>query len=245
MLVGLSELLGWREIDRARFAELRRDRKRARSRRSADGVSDLTVERRDALNVDRMAADRTVQDAIDRGLVAPNARDATVCEVLAAVRDVGLTSAEVALVAWQAAWALTPFTADDWLPRRYVLNESGARKVIRRWWLAERMAYALRAGYGRKPAATVDAWWLVTARCWLGDHEIGRVLVAADNLEPGRRGEVELRDALERAGAGHDEERDDCYFAKLADKRWQRLRQAGWVDGKGDLLDVFPAMSPF
>ncbi len=193
---GVGELLLMRERERLRQAECRRDRKRVPPRRHREAAG-LPAER--GLTIHELN-ERTAADPIDT------------------------STDEVGIASWTAALLLIRWTSADWQPGRFVLSDAGVRKLVETRLLALRSAIAVLAGYGRLPVGDINGWWLITARSWLSDHEIGRVFAAADWLGVGTHDGSLIAKALAAVTCTDDE------LARQAIKRWQRLRALGWGD---------------
>lgn len=237
MLEALAELVALRERERERQRDHRLDRERSTSRRALAGgrVRGLTIGELDDATAASSLNTRAVDAAIaDLGPVDADVR-ARVEELLA--HD----HAGIAEAAWSAAMTSIWWRLDDWQVQaapgrvRYVLTEQGACKLAWARLLTLRGALAILAGYGAVPLGGVDAWWLLLARVWLDDREIGIVISAADRLDAGHtRDEIEraLRDVArppDRVSAGlHHGEGEGEGFARIASKRWDRMKASGW-----------------
>lgn len=110
----------------------------------------------------------------------------------------------------------------DWRPGHYALTASGFARLGFALWNAELTRAAARGGFGQRPTGSVDATWLLFARCWLADHEIGWIFRAADVPN------ADVDEALARWEPKTADEADQR--AREARKRWDRLRAAGFQD---------------
>jgi len=111
---------------------------------------------------------------------------------------------------------------DDWRRGHYALTEAGFARLGFALWNAELMRAAARGGFGQRPTGSVDATWLLFARCWLADHEIGWIFRAADVRH------ADIDEALARWEPQTADQADQR--AIEARKRWDRLRGAGFQD---------------
>lgn len=114
------------------------------------------------------------------------------------------------------------WTRDDWRAGHYALTESGFARLGYALWMAELMRVAARGGLGQRPVGTIDGTWMITARLWLADHELGWIFRAADAPD------ANPDDALARWEPCTADAAD--LRAREARKRWDRLRAAGFID---------------
>jgi hypothetical protein len=243
----LVELVEWRAVDRARQRELRLDRGRTVSRRDLQDpyAGGLTLHERDRRNTNDAVARRSVEKLVASGLVEPSGIElATKC-VSSRLATADLPPSQVAAMAWSVAFQM--LTPDDWKPGAFILTESGTWKLFA---TAVRAFLVARCG-NRRPAGTIDGWWVASVRPILADHEIGIILAAADKLDgPGPRHNARMEWVLERPTelgslrehpsvvAALDEKISEFEtdsgqdFARLAVERWQRLRRCGWEEAR-------------
>ncbi len=224
--------------ERERQADHRRDRHRVPSRRGLDalgepGAAGLTVRELDALGPlldDRHVAQEVIEkagiectgDLVEQVVAAMAPQDGHVLAEAA-------WFAAINLAGWSRAdWSEQQPTAARTRPRdvRLVLTEAGLRRLAWTRLLALRGALALRAGYGRAPLRTIEAWWISTARAWLADHEIGAVLEAARLSVVAAATRGALAEALDSVWPKSVLDADA--LARVAVERWRRLRNTGW-----------------
>lgn len=218
MAVAMTELLALRAREDARQADRRNDRARVRSRRQlgAPGALGLTVrEIDDALALGTLD-ERALATAIDElGVVDADERSR-------AAAFLAYTEAPDAFAsAWHVALRAAQWSRDDWQHDRYVLTENGARKLAWVRIAAFRWALAMISGFGSRPLGSIDALWLLSARPLLADHEIGRVLEASAHFV-GTPAAERIQAAIAQVKGSDDD------LARIAAKRWQRLRDAGF-----------------
>lgn len=94
-----------------------------------------------------------------------------------------------------------------------------------------------KAGLGVLQALSVDSAWILSARMYLADDEIGRILIAADRLGPGNHDTHAMERELDRAarpqmkrGNPETESKRIDRLARIAAKRWARLFKLGYRD---------------
>lgn len=126
----------------------------------------------------------------------------------------------------------------DWEAGRYVLTEQGLSRLAGVLFAAVIADEGFKAGLGVLPALSTDSAWILSARMYLTDDEIGQVLIAADNLGPGLHDERPMELELARAalstknkhGEPETERKKIDRLARIGAKRWARLREMGYRD---------------
>lgn len=219
------------ERDRRRATAAERAARRALERGAVEALSRRHVELRVPTPVD---VDAEVERLADR--------------LQSVVPPIGLVAGR----AWRIA--LRMLEPADWEPGKFVLSEEGMARLAS---TATRAAHMMLAACGvaapRAPHRAVpDGEWLVAWRVVLADHELGMVIAAVDDLDGGRRRSAlymdtvdakpalpslrehpKLRQALQRHFQpdhvpNHALPDHRAPYARVAQKRWQLLRRAGW-----------------